>query len=443
MAAGRYGLQVADIQSVVASAIGGENIGETIENRQRFPINVRYPREYRDSLERLRALPIVTERGAQIRLSDVAKVEIRDGPPMLKSENGRLSGWVYVDIRGRDLRSAVTEMQQRVAREVKLPPGYSISWSGQFEYLERATQRLKVVVPATLAVIFLLLFLTFRSAERGAADHGRGAVRAGRRLLVHLAPGARHVGGERGRIHRAGRCRGGIRRRDAGLPQECVGAPLAARRAVRSEATLREAIEEGAVLQDATEGDDGGGHLCRPAAHHVERGHRGRSHAADCRADGRRHGHGTAAVAARDSSRVAADDASRASQAQRRGGQSKHGASESDTAEGSNSILMTSFSAALESLEPHSTEKGTEMKRIVTIVVLAAVSMGVQVAAAQAMKDMPMNVSPTAGTHTATGTVKKGRRGARHGDIRPRTGREHEMAGDDDGVRGRQQEDAR
>ena len=168
MAAGRYGLHVADIQSVVASAIGGENVGETIEARQRFPINVRYPREYRDSLERLRALPIVTERGAQIRLSDVAKVEIRDGPPMLRSENGRLSGWVYVDLRGRDLRSAVTEMQQRVARQVQLPPGYSISWSGQFEYLERATERMKVVVPATLAVIFLLLFLTFRDAGEAA-----------------------------------------------------------------------------------------------------------------------------------------------------------------------------------------------------------------------------------------------------------------------------------
>ncbi|HVE51297.1 MAG TPA: efflux RND transporter permease subunit [Casimicrobiaceae bacterium] len=164
MTAGRYGLQVADIQSVVASAIGGENVGETIENRQRFPINVRYPREYRDSLERLRALPIVTERGAQIRLGDVAKLEIRDGPPMLKSENGRLSGWVYVDLRGRDLRSAVNEMQQRVSQQVELPPGYSISWSGQFEYLERATQRLKIIVPATLAAIFLLLFLAFRRA---------------------------------------------------------------------------------------------------------------------------------------------------------------------------------------------------------------------------------------------------------------------------------------
>ena len=168
MAAGRLGLQVADIQSVVASAIGGENIGETIENRRRFPINVRYPREYRDSLERLRELPIVTTRGAQIRLGDVARITISDGPQMLKSENGRLSGWVYVDIRDRDLRSAVTEMQTRVREEVKLPPGYSIAWSGQFEYLERATQRMKVVVPATLAVIFLLLFVTFRDAAEAA-----------------------------------------------------------------------------------------------------------------------------------------------------------------------------------------------------------------------------------------------------------------------------------
>jgi Cu(I)/Ag(I) efflux system membrane protein CusA/SilA len=163
MAAGRYGLNVSDIQSVVASAIGGENVGETIEGRQRFPINVRYPREYRDSLERLRDLPIVTERGAQLRLADVATVSIQDGPPMLKSENGRLSGWVYVDIRGRDLRGAVIDMQRAVNDQVKLPPGYSIAWSGQFEYLERATNRLKTVVPATLVIIFLLLYLTFRN----------------------------------------------------------------------------------------------------------------------------------------------------------------------------------------------------------------------------------------------------------------------------------------
>jgi Cu(I)/Ag(I) efflux system membrane protein CusA/SilA len=161
-AAARYGLNVADVQSVVSAAIGGENIGETVEGLQRFPINVRYPRELRDSVEKIRALPVVTERGAQIRLGDVAGVRIADGPPMLKSENARLAGWVYVDIRGRDLRSTVRDMQRAVAEKVKIAPAISVSWSGQFEYLERATARLKVVVPATLVIIFTLLYLLFR-----------------------------------------------------------------------------------------------------------------------------------------------------------------------------------------------------------------------------------------------------------------------------------------
>ena len=163
--AARYGLNIADVQAIVAAAIGGENIGETVEGLQRFPINLRYPRELRDSVEKVRALPVLTERGAQIRLGDVAAIEVTDGPPMLKSENARLSGWVYVDLHGRDLSSAVREMQAAVAREVKLPPGYSLSWSGQFEYLERATARLKLVVPATLAIIFVLLYLTFRRSD--------------------------------------------------------------------------------------------------------------------------------------------------------------------------------------------------------------------------------------------------------------------------------------
>jgi Cu(I)/Ag(I) efflux system membrane protein CusA/SilA len=161
-AAARYGLNIADVQSIVSAAIGGENIGETVEGLQRFPINVRYPREVRDSVEKLRDLPVLTPRGAQVRLGDVAAIHITDGPPMLKSENARLSSWVYVDIRGRDLQSVVRDLQQAVAREVKLPAGYSISWSGQFEFLERATARLKVVVPATLLIIFVLLYLTFR-----------------------------------------------------------------------------------------------------------------------------------------------------------------------------------------------------------------------------------------------------------------------------------------
>ncbi|MEJ7804655.1 MAG: CusA/CzcA family heavy metal efflux RND transporter, partial [Telluria sp.] len=167
-AAARFGMNIADVQSVVASAIGGDNVGETVEGLQRFPINVRYPREVRDSVQKLRELPIQTERGAQIRLGDVAAIGIADGPPMLKSENGRLSGWVYVDIQGRDLSSTVRDMQVAVARQVRLPAGYSVSWSGQFEYLERATARLKIVVPATLAIIFVLLYLTFGRLDEAA-----------------------------------------------------------------------------------------------------------------------------------------------------------------------------------------------------------------------------------------------------------------------------------
>jgi Cu(I)/Ag(I) efflux system membrane protein CusA/SilA len=167
-AASRYGLNIADVQGVVSAAVGGQNVGETIEGLQHFPINVRYPREVRDSVEKLRDLPILTERGAQIRLGDVAAIRIDDGPPMLKSENARLSGWVYVDIRGRDLGSAVRDMQQAVAREVRLPPGYSVSWSGQFEYLERAAATLKVVVPATLLIIFVLLYMTFQRFDEAA-----------------------------------------------------------------------------------------------------------------------------------------------------------------------------------------------------------------------------------------------------------------------------------
>jgi Cu(I)/Ag(I) efflux system membrane protein CusA/SilA len=164
-AAARYGLNISDVQSVVSTAIGGDNIGETVEGLQRYPINLRYPREIRDSVENLRALPMLTANGAQIRLGDVATLQIADGPPMLKSENARLSGWVYVDVRGRDLKSVVTDMQQAVAKQVKLPAGYSVTWSGQFEFLERATARLKLVVPATLAIIFILLYLTFKRID--------------------------------------------------------------------------------------------------------------------------------------------------------------------------------------------------------------------------------------------------------------------------------------
>jgi len=160
-AAARYGLNIADVQSIVSSAIGGETIGETIEGRQRFPISVRYPRELRDDVQRLRELPLQTLMGAQIPLGTIAHLGVSDGPPMIKSEKARLTGWIYVDARGRDLTSVVHDLRTAVARQVTLPPGVSVEWSGQFEYFEHAMAKLKIVVPSTLVIIFVLLYLTF------------------------------------------------------------------------------------------------------------------------------------------------------------------------------------------------------------------------------------------------------------------------------------------
>ncbi|MDE1988857.1 MAG: efflux RND transporter permease subunit [Betaproteobacteria bacterium] len=161
-AAGRYGLNIADLQDFVAYAIGGENVGETVEGLARYPISVRYPREIRDSVEKLQSLPLYTDMGQQITLGTVARVRVEDGPPMLKSENARLSGWVYVDVRGRDLAAVVDDLKKAIASQVKLEPGVSIAYSGQFEYMERANARLRLVVPATVAIIFLLLYMNFQ-----------------------------------------------------------------------------------------------------------------------------------------------------------------------------------------------------------------------------------------------------------------------------------------
>ncbi len=160
-AAARYGLNIADVQSMVSGAIGGVMAGETVEGLARFPINLRYPRELRDTPQRLRQLPFVTPGGEQITLGTVARISLSEGPPMLKSENARLSSWVYIDVRGRDIASVVADLRQAVAQGVTLEPGISIAYSGQFEYMERANARLKVVVPATLLIIFVLLVLTF------------------------------------------------------------------------------------------------------------------------------------------------------------------------------------------------------------------------------------------------------------------------------------------
>lgn len=161
VAAARYGLNIADVQSIVAGAIGGQTIGETVEGLARYPINLRYGREWRDSISDLRNLPIYTPQGSQITLGTVAKVQVTDGPPMLKSENARLSGWVYVDVRGRDMAAVVGDLREKISKGVQLESGMSISYSGQFEFMERANAKLKLVVPATLLIIFVLLYLTF------------------------------------------------------------------------------------------------------------------------------------------------------------------------------------------------------------------------------------------------------------------------------------------
>ncbi|MDP3845279.1 MAG: efflux RND transporter permease subunit [Pseudomonas sp.] len=160
-AAARYGMNIGDVQAIVASAIGGQNIGETVEGLARYPINLRYPREWRDSLNALEQLPIYTAQGQQITLGMLAKVQINTGPAMLKSENARLSGWVYIDVRGRDLAAVVADLRLAVDNSVTLAPGMSLGYSGQFEFLERANARLKLVIPATLLIIFVLLYLTF------------------------------------------------------------------------------------------------------------------------------------------------------------------------------------------------------------------------------------------------------------------------------------------
>ncbi|MEZ9946802.1 efflux RND transporter permease subunit [Vibrio breoganii] len=160
--AARYGLSINQIQQVISTAIGGMNVGETTEGLERYPINVRYPQVYRDSIEKLQLLPLVTPSGARIALADVADVRFEDGPPMIKTENARPNGWVFVDINERDLGSYVAEAKQAVSEQLTLPAGYSLAWSGQYEYMVRAKARLSIVTPVTIAIIMLLLYLSFR-----------------------------------------------------------------------------------------------------------------------------------------------------------------------------------------------------------------------------------------------------------------------------------------
>jgi Cu(I)/Ag(I) efflux system membrane protein CusA/SilA len=163
VASARLGLNIMDIHDVISSAVGGLNVTQSVEGLERYPVNVRYPQGVRNSLEKIRNLPLVTPMGAHVPLSQVANIEIESGPAMIKSENARLNGWIYVSIQDRDIASYVDDAKRAVVEGVNLPAGYSINWSGQYEYLERAWNKLAIVGPLTLAIIMLLLYLNFRN----------------------------------------------------------------------------------------------------------------------------------------------------------------------------------------------------------------------------------------------------------------------------------------
>jgi len=163
LAAARFGLNVSDIQLVIKTALGGVQVTQTVEGLERYPVNIRYPRDYRNSLEAIRQLPVVTPHNAHIPLAELADIRIEQGPGMIKTENARLNGWIYVDTTDDDIGTYVQRAKKLLEQTIKLPAGYSISWSGQYEYMVRAMEKMMTVVPATLAVIILLLYLNFRN----------------------------------------------------------------------------------------------------------------------------------------------------------------------------------------------------------------------------------------------------------------------------------------
>lgn len=251
MAMGKVGLTVADTEEIVASAVGGMNLTEVVEGRERYPVNLRYTPDARDSVEKLRRLPIVTDtRGTQIPLAAVARVEVEDGPDMIRTENARLNGWVYVQVKDRDIGSYVAKAKQAVAEQVKLPPGYSIAWSGAYEHWERAKERLWLVVPLTLAIILVLLYLNFRTLTEVLiilATLPLGLV--GGFLLMYLLGYQLSVAAAIGFI-----ALGGVAVEVGVVTMLYLDRALARRREARGEAGLtradvREAVVEGALLR--------------------------------------------------------------------------------------------------------------------------------------------------------------------------------------------------
>jgi Cu(I)/Ag(I) efflux system membrane protein CusA/SilA len=164
--AARYGLTVGDVQDTIASALGGLTITQTVEGLERYPVNLRYFEDFRERLPMLRRVLIPTMTGAQVPVEQVAKINIHQGPDMIRSENARRSAWLYVDIRDIDVGRYIKAAKEAIAARLKMPPGYNYIWSGQFEYMERARQRLLVIIPITLAIIFLILFINTGSVAK-------------------------------------------------------------------------------------------------------------------------------------------------------------------------------------------------------------------------------------------------------------------------------------
>ena len=214
----RYGLMIGDLQDVIATALGGETVTTTVEGRERYGVNIRYPRDFRSDPQAISTDVLVPlPGGGTVPLGEVAKVQLVRGPTSIRTENGQLAVYVYVDVRDRDIGSYVAEAQKAVAEEIKFPAGSYVTWSGQFEYMERAAARMRIVVPVTLLVIFLLLYMNFRRLTETLIVMASlpFALVGGVWLMWWL--GLQHVGRRRGRVHRACRGRRGNRRRHADL----------------------------------------------------------------------------------------------------------------------------------------------------------------------------------------------------------------------------------
>ena len=288
----RYGLSVGELLEVIGTALGGEMVTTTVEGRERFGVTVRYPRELRanpEQIEREVLVPIMG--GAMVPLGQVAKVLVARGTPGIRTENALLSAYIFVDIRDRDIGSYVADARKAVADQVKFPPGYYITWSGQFEYMERAVEKMKIVIPVTLLIIFLLLYLNFRRlTETFIVMLSVPFALVGGVWLMWLAR-LQPVGRRGGRVHCAGRGGCGNGRGDVDLPRPRLGACPATLpqrgahprrcRSVRSRHGRRGRAR-------AAEDDDRGGHHGRSAAHHVGHRHRLRSHEPHRGTDGRR-----------------------------------------------------------------------------------------------------------------------------------------------------------